>query len=207
MIMKFRMKFPWMKVILLLLKLWNVFSEYVEIQRSFQFETVLRSDQEVSWVWRSEASKLKTLRLVDFDRRFRIDIKLCIEPVKGADIVSIIIDDIRYANDGPDDYIFVTFEGEDWYVFSTYEKWAHGHEWNIFRNTGRVSEKKYLKKGEYIISVSAVTDKWGLELDKIRIIAEYQKLNSTLFCGGRLVDTYTDNVTDFIDLKSENKQY
>lgn len=192
------MKDTLVQVVLLALSLWYVSPVYVELQRSYQFENVLSREQDENWVWRSEASSLKTLRLVDFDRRYRIDLKICIDPIDGEETVSMYVDDIRYANDGPDDFIFVSFEGKDWNVFPTHEKWAHGHEWNIFRNTGRIKEAKYLTKGEYVISVSVITDKWGLELDKIRLIAEYQKLDSPLFCGGRLVDTYTDTFTHFV---------
>lgn len=162
---------------------------YVETQRSYEFENVLSADQEEYWVWRSEASNLKTLRLVDHNQVYRVDFKICIEPVEGKERVSFYLDDIRYANDGPNDTISVTFNGEYWDEYSTNEKWAHGHDWNIFRNSGRVRETKYLSEGEYVIGVSVKTDKWGIELDKIRVIAEYQVLDSEIFCGGRLVNT------------------
>ncbi|XP_060559081.1 uncharacterized protein LOC132719331 [Ruditapes philippinarum] len=162
---------------------------YVEIQRSYEFEDVLSEDQQDYWVWRSEASNLKTLRLVDHNQVYRTDFKICIDPVEGRDTVNFFLDDIRYANDGPNDTISVTFDGEYWDEYSTNEKWAHGHDWNIFRNSGRATGTKFLREGEYVIGVSVKTDKWGIELDKIRVIAEYQVLESDIFCGGRLVNT------------------
>lgn len=181
--------------VIFLLKFSPVLAIYVEIQRGEEFEHVLTEDQDGFWVWRSEASSLKTLRLVDFNQTFRVEFDICIEPIEGVEIVTLYLDDIRYANDGPNDTIFVTFEGNYWDEYSTYEKWAHGHEWNIFRNTGRVNETKYLTKGVYVIGVSVETDKWGIELDRIRLIAEYQELHSSIFCGGRLINTSeeTDN--------------
>lgn len=178
------------KWIVIVLELCQVLSMYVEIQRHSEFEDILADTEDEFWVWRSEASHYRTLRLVDFDQRYRAEFNICIDPVGGENIVTLYLDDIRYANDGPDDFIYVTLDGEYWDSYPTYEKWAHGHEWNIFRNTGRVNETKYLPRGEYVLGVSVRTDQWGLELDKIRLIAEYQTLSTSLFCGGRLVDTY-----------------
>jgi hypothetical protein len=175
--------------VLFLIRLYPIVAIYVEVQRSYQFEDILSEEQNDFWVWRSEASRLKTLRLVDFNQRYRAEFKICIQPIEGEEIVSLYLDDIRYANDGPNDTISVTFDGEFWDEYSTNEKWAHGYDWNIFRNTGRVNETKYLPMGEYVIGVSVRTDKWGIELDKIRLIAEYQVLDSGIFCGGRLLDT------------------
>lgn len=174
--------------IIILFYVSNVVS-YVEIQRSFDFEEALTKAQTEFWVWRSEASNLKTLRLVDNYRRYLVEIKVCIEPAENRSAAKLTFDDIRYANDGPNDFIYVMFENEVWFNYSTYEKWAHGHEWNIYRNTGQQGDIKTLPEGEYTIGVSVTTDKWGIELDKIRLIGEYQKLHSTLFCGGRLIDT------------------
>lgn len=166
-------------------------TEYVEIQRQFDFENVLTKEQKLVkdlWVWRSQATGLKTLRLQDFSQRYLVEINICIEPTEGEEFVTIQLDDIRYANDGPYDFIFITFEGVMWSIYSTFEKWAHGHQWNILRNSGRNGAPKRLPKGEYVIGVSVQTDKYGLELDNIRLTAEYQKLESDLFCGGRLID-------------------
>ncbi|KAL4239203.1 hypothetical protein ACF0H5_000020 [Mactra antiquata] len=174
--------------LVILLNVCQMFA-YVEIQRSFEFENALSEEQSRFWVWRSEASRLKSLRLVDNYRRYLIELKICVEPAEGQQEARIMFDDIRYANDGPNDYIFLTFEDELWFSYATYEKWAHGHEWNIYRNTGRRGDVKTLPRGEYKIGVSVITDKWGLELDKIRLIGEYQVLDSTIFCGGRFIDT------------------
>ncbi|XP_053379990.1 uncharacterized protein LOC128548642 [Mercenaria mercenaria] len=186
--------------IVLIIRIYPIVAMYVEIQRSYEFEDVLSEEQQdyekEFWIWRSEASNLKTLRLVDSHKRYRADFKICIEPIEGREIVPMFLDDIRYANDGPNDTISVTLDGEYWDEYSTYEKWAHGHDWNIFRNTGRLTEVKYLNKGEYVIGVSVKTDQWGIELDKIRLIAEYQELESDLFCGGRLVDTNNTETRD-----------
>ena len=159
---------------------------FVEIQRHFDFEHVLQEDQDAFWVWRSEASDLKTLRLVDFNAEYRVEVLVCIEPIEGDEHVILTLDDIRYANDGPSDTIYVTLDGEAWAEYRTFEKWAYGHEWNIFRNTGRIGNSAVLSRGLHVIEVSVRTDKYGLELDRIRLNAEYQRLNSTLFCGGSL---------------------
>lgn len=179
------------KVIPFVLHCVHVCAVYVEIQRHFEFEDVLKQVQYPYWVWRSEASTLQTLRLEDVGdgtRRYLIEVKMCIEPVVGEETVQVTMDDIQYANDGPSDVIVVTLDGELWATYSTYEKWAHGHEWNIFRNTGKADEPKRLRKGEHIIGITVKTDRWGLELDKIRIIAEHQSVDTKLFCGGRLID-------------------
>ncbi|KAH3747023.1 hypothetical protein DPMN_181444 [Dreissena polymorpha] len=182
-------------------------AEYVEIQRQFEFESVLTEEQrhvKNLWVWRSQASGLKTLRLQDFSQRYLVEVNICIEPTEGEDFVAIQLDDIRYANDGPYDFIFITFEGVMWSIYSTYEKWARGHEWNIFRNSGRNGASKRLPKGEYVIGVSVQTDNYGIELDNIRLIAEYQRLESDLFCGGRLIDRNATTMDfDVSDLLSD----
>lgn len=173
-------------IITLVINIVCISSIFVEIQRHFEFEDILPVEQDSFWVWRSEASNLKTLRLEDPHRVYLIEVKICINPIDANHDVKIDLDDIRYSNDGPTDSVLVTFNGEPWTDFITYEKWASGYDWNIFRNTGRIGESKYLPKGEYVIGLSVVTDEWGMEFDKIRLNAEYQNTETELFCGGRL---------------------
>ena len=185
------MKIP--SFVLLVCHVFVTINGYVEIQRHYEFEDVLTRpalEERELWVWRSEASNYKTLRLVDEEQKYHIQLKVCIEPAEDQEFVTITLDDIRYANDGPFDYIFVSFEGRPWSVYATYERWAHGHDWNIFRNTGRNGVSHRLRKGVYTIDISVLTDKWGLELDKIRLNAEYQRLDSSLFCGGSIVNLH-----------------
>lgn len=177
-------------VILLVISFGQILAEYLEIQRTFEFEDVIADPikQRELWAWRSEASGFKTLRITDHSFRYLVEVKVCIEPTPGQDFVTLHLDDVRYSNDGPFDSIHSYFDGEPWSVYSTYPKWAYGHDWNIFRNTGRSGDPKRLPRGEYVIGFSVNTDEYGIELDKLRLIAEYQKLDSRLFCGGRLLD-------------------
>ena len=162
----------------------------VEVQRSFEFEDALSDSQQTMWQWRSEASGKKTLRLEDYSESYHIDFTVCIVPNDPTKNVSLAIDDIRYSNDGPPDNIYVRINGIVHDYFQTHEKWRSGHEWNVFRNSGRLGDRISLPEGQYTITVSAVTDLYGVELDRIRLNADNQNPSSDLFCAAS-VSFYT----------------
>jgi len=156
-----------------------------EIQDHFEFENAVSENETDFWVWRSEAYNLKTLRLEDTNRTYTIELTLCIDPfVEGN--VTAFINDIRYANDGPSDTVYVMVSGITIGNFTTVEEWKSGHDWNIFRNTGRVGPSMVFRKGQYLLQIQVETDKWGIEFDRIRMNAENQNPLTDLFCGGRL---------------------
>lgn len=163
-----------------------VFAQLVfEIQDHFELENAVPENATDFWVWRSEAYNMKTLRLEDTNRTYTIELSLCIDPyVEGN--VTAYINDIRYANDGPRDIVYVMISGITIGNFTTSEKWRSGHEWNIFRNSGRVGPSMVFRKGRYTLQIQVETDKWGIEFDRIRMNAENQNPMSDLFCGGRL---------------------
>ncbi|KAH3747025.1 hypothetical protein DPMN_181446 [Dreissena polymorpha] len=157
----------------------------LEIQNSFEFENALTENQTHLWVWRSEASGLKTLRVTDQVGLSAIELKLCIEPYNATQNVTILIDDIRYSNDGPSDLIVLRFNGITIGNFTTLEKWRSGHEWNVFRNSGNIGPALNLRKGTYTLVLYPLTDQWGVEFDRIRVNAENQNPDpeKKLFCG------------------------
>lgn len=155
----------------------------IEIQKHYEFEDALRQDQDGMWVWRSEASELKTLRIEDQEGLSRVKFTLCVEPYNATQNITLYVDDIRYSNDGPSDNITLIFNGIAFAKFQTLEKWRSGHEWNVFRNSGNLGPALNLRPGRYDLLVTVVTDYWGVEFDRIRINAENQDPNIDLFCG------------------------
>lgn len=156
----------------------------MEIQKHFEFENALTESQDSMWVWRSEASSLKTLRIVDQAGLSRIDLAICIVPYNASQNVTLFIDDIRYSNDGPADLVILQFNGINFANFTTFEKWRIGHEWNVFRNSGNLGPALNLSPGQYTLRMTVVTDEWGVEFDRIRVNAENQSPNDDIFCGG-----------------------
>lgn len=161
-------------------------SMFVEIQRHFEFEDVLNENQKSYWVWRSEASELKTLRLEDMVGQHKVFFRLCLEPADVTKNVTLRIANIRYSNDGPPDTCYASLNGQIFSVFYTYEKWRSGHEWNVFRNTGQIGRAMRLSRGEYELAIRVNTDKWGVEFDRITVNAENQNMTSNIFCGSGL---------------------
>ena len=167
----------------------QVDGDSIEIQRHYEFEDILDENQNSYWVWRSEASELKTLRLEDMDGDHKIFFRLCVQPVNPNKNVTLKIANIRYSNDGPSDTCYVTVNGQFVSVFKTFEKWRSGHEWNVFRHTGQLGQSLSLPLGNHELAIKAKTDKWGVEFDRIIINAENQNFTSPIFCGGGLYDT------------------
>lgn len=155
----------------------------VEIQKHFEFENALSTLQDDMWVWRSEASNLKALRLLDPNGSARIEFTLCIEPLNVTQNVTLYVDDIRYSNDGPSDNVTLRFNGKSIANFTTVEKWMGGHEWNLFRNSGKLGAALSLRQGQHSLMITVRTDRWGIEMDLIRINAENQNPMKELFCG------------------------
>lgn len=160
----------------------------VEIQKHFEFEDALTETQQDMWVWRSEASGLKTLRIEDQAGQARIELSICVTPYNRSQNqnVTLYIDDIRYSNDGPSDLVRLRFNNINFANFSTFEKWRSGHEWNVFRNSGNLGPAINLREGRYNLTISVVTDRWGVEFDRIRVNAENQNPGKDLFCGASM---------------------
>lgn len=155
----------------------------VRIQKVFEFEDALTADQDEMWVWRSEASNLKNLRLVDENGLSAVELTLCVEPLDNKRNVSIYIEDIRYSNDGPSDAVKLRFEGVNIGSFRTFEKWRSGHEWNVFRNSGGIGPLIMLSKGKFTLVIIVKTDRWGVELDRIKLNAVNQHPKQDIICG------------------------
>lgn len=158
-----------------------------EIQKHFEFEDALSEVQQDRWVWRSEASNLKTLRIVDEIGSSEIRFQICVMPYNTSANVTLHIDDIRYSNDGPSDNVTVRFNNIALAGFQTAERWRSGHEWNVFRNSGPLGPSLNLAPGQYYLQVNVRTDRWGIELDRIRVNAENQDPVSQLFCGSQVL--------------------
>ncbi|KAH3747038.1 uncharacterized protein LOC127848418 [Dreissena polymorpha] len=155
----------------------------LEFQRHFEFEDALAENKTQSMMWRSEASGLKTLRVVDPNGTSAIELTLCIRPYDSTQNVTVFIDDIRYSNDGPSDVVAVQFNGTTIGNFTTIETFPSGKEWNIFRNTGNVGPTLNVRQGQYLLVLTAFTDKWGMEFDRIRLNAKNQDPAIDLFCA------------------------
>lgn len=161
--------------------------EFPAIQKHFEFEDALSPAQQDMWVWRSEASDLKTLRIVDENGVSEIRFQICVKPYNASGNVTLQIDDIRYSNDGPSDNVTVRFNNIAFAAFTTQEQWRSGHEWNVFKNTGDLGPALNLAPGQYFLQVHVRTDKWGVEFDRIRVNAENQDPNSEIFCGSQVL--------------------
>ena len=168
-----------------------------EIQRHLELEDVLSEAQLLQqrntrgleyWIWRSEANNLKVLRIVDQNRRYSVNIRLCVSPNPPFRNVTIQVENIRYSNDGPSDTLFLQINNRPIRngTFRTFESWGGGHEWNVFHNTGPIGKPIDLPEGEHTLSLQAVTDRWGVEYDRIAINAENQNELVALLCDSEL---------------------
>lgn len=157
-----------------------------DVLRQFEFEDVVQENQTDFWVWRSEASNLKTLRLVDKKGKSSVRFSFCVQPDDTKKPVSVFVEDLRYCNDGPQDRVKLRFESFNIANFKTFEKWRSGHEWNVFRNTGRIGPLIRLRQGEFSLHVLVQTDKWGVELDMIKIRAINQRPDVDIVCNATL---------------------
>lgn len=158
-------------------------SSSLQIQKHFEFEDALTESQDDMWVWRSEASNMRTLHIEDQAGVSRIELSICIVPYNTAENVTMFIDDILYSNDGPVDLVKIHFNGINIANFITIEKWRSGHEWNVFRNSGNIGPVLNLRQGRYTLMLTVVTDIWGVEFDRIRMIADNQSPTADMFCG------------------------
>lgn len=153
-----------------------------DVQHSYEFEDALTEDQSEMWVWRSEASSRRTLRLVDRTGISAVEFTLCVEPHDLSTTVSLFIHDIRYCNDGPSDSVKLRFEGVNIASFSTFEKWRSGHEWNVFKNSGIIGPLIKLYRGNFTLVIVVQTDKWGIELDTLAIVTDNQHPTKDIIC-------------------------
>ena len=180
------------------------------IQRHMEFVNVL-SDTQLQrqrnnpgleyWIWRSEATELKVLRVEDPARRTSVNFRLCIEPNPTSNNVTIKVENIRYSNDGPSDTVYLTLAGTPLGQFNTFEKWGAGHEWNVFHNSGVIQNStRVLRRGQYTLSVQAETDQWGIEYDRLTIDAENQNELVELICDSELVETIPRQPKPFLFL-------
>ena len=168
-----------------------------EIQRHLEFEDVLSEGQLRKqkdtpgleyWVWRSEANDAKVLRIEDMTREYSVNIRLCISPEPPFQNVTIRVENIRYSNDGPSDTLYLLLDGKELGIFLTFEKWGSGHEWNVFHETGPIGDVRVLNEGVHTLSLQAVTDRWGVEYDRIAINAENQNPQVRLICDSELIE-------------------
>lgn len=164
----------------------HTFAQFIfEIQQHYELEDALNENQSDFWVWRSEAYNLKTIRLEDTNRTYTIELTLCIDPYAEGNVTAYV-NDIRYSNDGPSDIVYVKVNGIPIGNFTTEEDWHSGHQWNIFKNSGRVGPGMVFRKGQYTMQLEVETDRYGVEFDRIRMNAENQNPLTNIFCGGRL---------------------
>ena len=149
-----------------------------------EFESITNAP----WQWRSNASGNKTMRLEDPYGVKKIRFTLCAEPANPTQQVWLAFTDIHYANDGPSDTITLFFNNEPIGSVETKEKWHSGHEWNELQRTGRVTMMFSVGSGTYPVDLVAVTDGWGVELDKIVLRTDNQDPNVDIFCGAILIE-------------------
>ena len=161
------------------------------LQESLEFENTLSDSQKRLVQPRSQASGWNTLRLEDANQSYTIQFSICAQPIDPSRPVTVYIDDIRYSNDGPSDYIYITMDTEVGRVqvgtFKTKELWIGGGAWNIFWNSDKVGKSLHLVQGTYNIQIKVATDKYGVELDKINIKAENQNQTQTLICSSEFI--------------------
>ncbi|KAL4239840.1 hypothetical protein ACF0H5_000641 [Mactra antiquata] len=163
------------------------------VQEIFEFEDALGDDQQSSWVWRSEASGLKTFRITSMEGRTAVSLFLCVRPRGNLKNVTFYIDNIRYGNDGPSDQIQLIFEEVELATIHSYEKWHNGHEWNVLKNTGQKGPLINLLEGDYKLDVFVKTDQWGMELDFIQINSEHQLRSQPIICDAIAYDDSSEN--------------
>jgi len=149
-----------------------------------EFESITNAP----WQWRSNASGNKTMRLEDPNGVKKVQFLLCAVPANPMHEVSLAFTDIQYANDGPSDTITMFFNNEPIGSIETVEMWNSGHEWNALQNSGRVTMMFSVSSGTYPVNLVAVTDVWGVELDKIVLRTDNQDPDVNIFCGATLIE-------------------
>jgi len=152
-----------------------------------EFESIANAP----WQWRSNASGNKTMRLENLNGVKKIRFTLCAEPAIPTQEVGLAFTDIQYSNDGLSDTITLVFNNEPiGSIVTTPSKEKRifkGHEWNEIQSSGRVTMMFFVGEGMYHVDLVAVTDDWGVELDKIVLRTDNQDPNVNIFCGATYI--------------------
>ncbi|KAL4239842.1 hypothetical protein ACF0H5_000643 [Mactra antiquata] len=158
----------------------------IQTEHSFEFEDVITPNNSQFWVWRSGASNVRTLRLVDEKGIARISLQLCIQSLIQSRPVNMNITNITYTNDGPKDYVMMNLNGVSIANWTTYERCGSGFEWNVPKYSGQLVDSLPLVSGIYNLTISVNTDEYGMEFDKIDVTLDNQRPDTELFCGASL---------------------
>jgi len=156
---------------------------------TFEFEDFALGNPSVQTRWRSNASNNKTLYVTK-------DIgvatfNLCVFKT-GASDVKLNVSDIVYSNDGPTDSITLTYNGELLDTFMTEEVHDWGNRWNMFQHTGPAGDviNVTYQHGTHELVIDIYPTEYGVELDKLVIIAENQHPQRHLFCDQTFRENY-----------------
>lgn len=154
-------------------------------EETFEFEnTVTKKKEDELWVWRSEASGLKSLHVDNsMGKVISVKLELCLKTEnKTKKDVTVSIKNLRYSNDGESDQLHFEIDKEHFADFMTTGDSERGHGWNKYRNSGTIGSPVHLKPGRRELVITIKTDDYGAELDYILMKFENQDPAEEVFC-------------------------
>lgn len=91
---------------------------------------------------------------------------------------SVMVENVRYSNDGLHDTVEILVDGEVLGSFRTRAASKGGELWNVFVSTGAVGESLHIPAGEHEMELVVLsTDVYGVELDKTTLQLACEGLN------------------------------
>ena len=113
---------------------------------------------------RSAASGGLTVRLTETDDTLNVYFEI----LKGSDCL-VVINNVAYSNDDEADFVYLSVDGSSLGSFTTFATSNNGQNWNEIRNTGPFGTSIGVTVGTYVLTVIAVLDSYGVEIDKVEL--------------------------------------
>lgn len=128
---------------------------------------------------RSGASGSFTVLMKNGDN---VHIEFCLRVATFVKVRNVV-----FSNDGDADKIRTSVDGRHTGTFQSREVLDHGNGWNSFLSSGPLDGKAMLDIGRHIITLSATTDQWGVEIDNVVLVIgdellQAEDLLCNLFC-------------------------
>jgi len=154
---------------------------------TFEFEECAIGNPYAQTRWRSNASNNTTLYITqDIGHGLGVvTFNLCVEQLDVTSDVKLNVSGLVYSNDGPTDSITLTYNSELLDTFMTEEVHDWGNRWNVFQHTGPAGDVINVTNlhGNHELVIDIYPTEYGVELDKLVILAENQNPRRQLFCG------------------------
>ncbi|XP_076458347.1 uncharacterized protein LOC143292056 [Babylonia areolata] len=114
---------------------------------------------------------------------------------------TIQVTNVRYSNDGGQDYVDVKLDGEQLGTFLSLPKSSGADEWNQFEDSGEIGQPVAVLAGRHHLDLAFVsTDRYGIEIDFVALhIADQDQDERLLQCTSYCDDSINHTPTLFTD--------